>query len=180
MKDKGVVLFGYLKGDAKAPGRVCVNLEPCNECVGYMRQGVILISVRDEGTDKENPYRTGGWAVVKDEAIKRMLHEGKLVDQILEKRFAFVPDEAWVKLGLPGLKAVRDRICMNKKCSEYDKKIETLVEYGPTPNISGEKSVWCEKCGGKMAGEPVRYVITEWDRSVTTALLPEDSRQKGR
>src|SRR5882724_2104754 len=59
--------------------KVC-SMSPCSKCAGYMKQGVILITI-DEGksapdwnkAQMPNPYRTGGFFVVKDEAVKRML-----------------------------------------------------------------------------------------------------------
>ena len=88
-----------------------VDAKPCSKCEGYMKQGVILISMRDsEETEMEkakqekrlpNPYRTGGWVVVRDEFIKRVIHPPELANQILKQRCCFVPDSAWDKLALP-------------------------------------------------------------------------------
>jgi hypothetical protein len=152
MKDVGVVLFGKVKGDQEAPRRVCFgpNSEPCDECKGYMKQGVILISVREpaerlhictdckhewlspvykaeessnisgiqspncpscdsrnvaispgEVEDPKNPYRTGGWCVVREDFIKRAFQPEELVNQVLGSRMAFVGDETWDAMGLP-------------------------------------------------------------------------------
>jgi hypothetical protein len=101
-KDKGVALLGAAyKGEA--PRSMVINHEPCDECKGYMEQGVILISCREPKTkdDQVNPYRTGGWAVVRDALIKRAINDPKVRDDILRKRFAFIPNDAWSKLGLP-------------------------------------------------------------------------------
>ena len=65
-----------------------------------MKQGVILISTKG-GEHGNNPYRTGGWCVIKDEAIERMISNTDLREHILRARVAFVPDEAWDFLGLP-------------------------------------------------------------------------------
>ena len=75
------------------------DMEPCNKCTEYMKQGIILISCRDD-SDIKNPYRTGGWIVIKKEAVKRMI-DPELFEQIREKRFAFIPDTVWDMLGLP-------------------------------------------------------------------------------
>lgn len=115
MKDVGVVLFGKLppeRGrhakpadrDPQAPMRVCFgpNSEPCAECQAFMRQGVILISVDEAKTeDMENPWRTGGWCVVRDDFIKRVFQPPELAEHVLERRMAFMPDDAWDMLGLP-------------------------------------------------------------------------------
>ena len=96
----GVALLGHMKGDVQAPHQGVFDKEPCTKCKGYMEQGVILISVKD-GEEGENPYRTGGWVVVKVDAVERMLQPEELRVQVINKRMAFVPDAAWDALGLP-------------------------------------------------------------------------------
>ena len=65
-----------------------------------MKKGVILISVR-KGSDMDNPYRTGGWVVIKDEAIERMPLDDDTRAGLLKARKGFLEDDAWDKLGLP-------------------------------------------------------------------------------
>jgi hypothetical protein len=117
---KGVILYGAIGRGSKmhkavksaglelgrngeAPNGLVMDYEPCHKCQEYMKQGVILISVRgtDDEKERRNPYRTGGWVVVKDELIERIVHPKELADAILEKRVAFIPDEAWDMIGLP-------------------------------------------------------------------------------
>lgn len=108
MKDMGVVLFGRMKGDVKAPYKVCLpDQEPCAQCKEYMKQGVVLVSVRDPapGDDQNNPYRTGGWVVVKDDLIRKAVKPKELVDNILKKRVAFIPETVWKSMGLPTAEA---------------------------------------------------------------------------
>lgn len=108
-KDKNeVLLLGKLKGDVEAPRGAVFNLEPCDECKGFMAQGIILISVDDRDVEIEpgpeglvNPRRTGGWVVLKEEAVERIVQPPGLFSQIKKSRFSFVPDEAWDVLGLP-------------------------------------------------------------------------------
>ena len=85
-----------------------VDMTPCSKCKGYMDQGIILISIKDDTTAGDmhkqrlpNPHRTGGWCVVKSEAVKRFMSEGDMLDFTLKHRFAFITDEAWDNLGLP-------------------------------------------------------------------------------
>jgi hypothetical protein len=100
--DKGVILFGRLRDDAEAPRAVVINYEPCDTCKGYMQQGIILISVDEKKTDDmKNPWRSGGWVVVKDALIERAVSSVELRDDILKKRVAFLPDEVWDRFGLP-------------------------------------------------------------------------------
>jgi hypothetical protein len=74
----------------------------CQQCQKYMQQGIILISVDESKSDDlSNPYRTGGWVVVKEEAVRRMLPESDVTEQICQKRMSFVPDDVWDQLGLP-------------------------------------------------------------------------------
>lgn len=43
------------------------SLDPCDKCRDYMEQGILLISVDPKRTqDRHNPYRTGGWVVIKE------------------------------------------------------------------------------------------------------------------
>lgn len=100
-KENGeVILPGRLKGDVEAPRAAVWHKQPCEECAGWMAKGIILISVRDDADPSdENPYRTGGWSVVTEEAIRRMLDSG-LAERLCSCRYAFVPDEAWEALGL--------------------------------------------------------------------------------
>ena len=78
------------------PKQACYDQEPCDKCKEHTKKGIILISVRD-GEKGGNPYRTGGWVVMKEEAAKRMFND----DRYLKHRIAFVDDTAWDKLGLP-------------------------------------------------------------------------------
>ena len=85
---------GIARSDGEMPMQIgAINKEPCQKCKEYMKQGVILISVRD-GESGDNPYRTGGWVVVKKEAAKKIFG-----DKI--KSIAFVEDKLWDKVKLP-------------------------------------------------------------------------------
>lgn len=106
-KERGLVLFGRLKGDAEAPRKVTVNKEPCDECKGHMDKGIVLISTRDpekHGDDPQNPYRTGGWVVVTEDALRRWVSTPETLEHILKTRVAFMPDEVWDAIGLPRTK----------------------------------------------------------------------------
>lgn len=100
LKDFGVALYGYLPGDVEAPRTVCGKDFVCPECQDWMKQGIILISVRD-GESGENPYRTGKWCVVKENAVKRMIQPDELLQGVLLHRVAFIEDAVWNQLGLP-------------------------------------------------------------------------------
>ncbi len=96
-----VILAGRLPGDQEAPRDAVWDKEPCDKCAGYMEQGIILISVDEKRSkDPQNPYRTGGWAVVTEDFIRRIVQPPELADGICKVRVAFVPDVAWQMLGL--------------------------------------------------------------------------------
>lgn len=84
-----------------------VDMEPCNECKEWMGKGVILISIKDATTDAEmastppNPFRTGGWTVVKDDAISRMPVPEEMKKWALKHRFFFLTDSVWDAFGIP-------------------------------------------------------------------------------
>jgi hypothetical protein len=116
-KDSGLALFGQLTPAMKraihktgktthdngaAPHGLVVDMTPCHECEEFMQQGIILISCREpkDKDEEKNPYRTGGWVVVRDEYIQRVVR-GELANHILRARFSFLPDDAWDMLGLP-------------------------------------------------------------------------------
>jgi hypothetical protein len=98
-KDKNEIILLGAAYKEEAPMHMVFDKEPCDKCKEYMKQGIILISVRD-GESGDNPYRTGGWVVVKEEALKKVIDDPKL----LEKRMMFVPDSAWKILRLPEVK----------------------------------------------------------------------------
>jgi hypothetical protein len=82
----------------QAHGKV-VTMEPCANCKDFMEKGVILIEVKD-GTDPQNPYRTGGFCVIEDEGIKETFPTEQC-EAALKHRFCFVEQTVWRGLGLP-------------------------------------------------------------------------------
>ena len=95
---KSVLLDRRLK--KTLPYGAVYNHEPCDACQDWMAQGIILISVVT-GARGDNPIRTGGWVVVKDDVITRLVNDPALVAHILTQRWAYMPDDAWDRIGLP-------------------------------------------------------------------------------
>ena len=87
-----------------------INMNPCQKCEDLMKRGVILITIDNEksapGWEKPdggdnwmpNPYRTGGWFVVTDDATKRMFTS--MADWAIKHRFIFIEHEAAKMIGL--------------------------------------------------------------------------------
>jgi hypothetical protein len=94
---KEILLDRRLK--VSLPMNAVYDKEPCDKCKEYMTMGILIISVRD-GESGDNPYRTGGWWVVKEDFIKRIMKEGELRDNILKMRVLFLEDSVADKLGL--------------------------------------------------------------------------------
>lgn len=97
---KGVVLFGRMKGDVQAPHEAVIDMKPCDKCAKLMQDGVILVCVRD-GETGDDPYRTGMMVAIKDEGIRMAVTPPEFAEEIIRRRFAFVPLKAWTRLGLP-------------------------------------------------------------------------------
>ena len=95
-----ILLLGYIQKDKEAPKNAVWDEEPCTTCQEYMKQGIILISVK-ESSDMSNPNRTGGFWVIKDEAIKRFVQDEKLLNHILKKRTCYIPNEVALLWRLP-------------------------------------------------------------------------------
>lgn len=79
----------------EAHGKV-INTEPCDKCKELMKQGVMLIKVRDDDPE----YRLGNICVVKDEAIRRIFPEDDAI-HLLEMRAGFIAETLWDRIGLP-------------------------------------------------------------------------------
>jgi hypothetical protein len=66
---KQIILFGKLKGDAEAPRKVTLSIEPCDACKEkYLKEGVMLV----EANEQRQP--TGSIVVIKTEAFTRMFN----------------------------------------------------------------------------------------------------------
>lgn len=82
------------------PKNAVYDKEPCAECKTHMQIGVILIGVRDGEQQSDNPYRSGHFFVVKDDAIKRMPMDEKLKADILKKRIVFIEESVLKRFGI--------------------------------------------------------------------------------
>src|ERR1043165_3388894 len=105
----------FNKHVAEAHGCV-VDMDPCVECKKHMQDGIILISIDPEksepGWNKEripNPYRTGGWWVIKEHAVKRMFNDhGGALAFALEHRWMFIDHKAAEQTGLFSIPAEKE------------------------------------------------------------------------
>lgn len=94
-KEKNQIAFLGDKIKGEAPRSAVIDKEPCEECRGYMKQGIILISTRD-GESGDNPYRTGGWWVITQQCAERLFNG---ID-FNKQRVLFIEDSVALKVGL--------------------------------------------------------------------------------
>lgn len=97
-KDTGdVVLLGAAyKGEA--PMRMQVNDVPCEVCREKMVQGITFVEFVREGSSE----RTGRWAVLTEESVRRILNPGEFLNSVLKARAAKVTPGVADKLGIFG------------------------------------------------------------------------------
>lgn len=93
-----------------------IDMTPCSKCDDLMKQGVILITFDPKQSDPEwyksnfpNPYRTGGFFVVKDDAMRRIITDKRVLDFALKQRWVFIEHEVGEKLGLFDLAALEKK-----------------------------------------------------------------------
>jgi hypothetical protein len=98
--------------DVEAPCAVVLSLEPCEDCpvfYPHSKYGVFLIECDERDVEvqeyglrilKKIPQPTGNVVVMKDEAIRRLLKPGALVEDVLKTRIAQIDRETWAMLGL--------------------------------------------------------------------------------
>ena len=99
-----------------------IDTAPCSKCEEWMKQGIILITIDDkksgDGWSKPdlveykergitktyrpppNPYRTGGFFVITEDAMNRLVHGDEIKSFAVLHRFMFIEHEAAEKLGL--------------------------------------------------------------------------------
>jgi hypothetical protein len=87
--------------DVEAPHALVMDKQPCDKCTALMEQGVIFISTRTGEEQSDNPYRTGGWCVLKEDAVRRLIANEELLNHVLKARMAFIHDDTWDAIGLP-------------------------------------------------------------------------------
>jgi len=87
-KDKAILVFGKMKGDAKAPQRVVSNYKPCEECEKKMRSGRAVIEVTTTDTGAlpiiEGAWPTGRWCVIKAETALKLFKDNRTTPVLLE------------------------------------------------------------------------------------------------
>lgn len=100
-KDKNeVILAGKMKDDVEAPKKAVWDRVPCDECKKWMEQGIIIIIIDEDKTeDMDNPFRTGQFAVVSDEAFTKSF-SGEAAELAAKTRYCFIVIEAAEKAGL--------------------------------------------------------------------------------
>lgn len=101
--DKGeVMMLGELPQGAKVSKYTVLDLEPCDECKADMRRGIVLVEIeKGDPAKMRDIHRTGNVAVVEESEVENLTDDASIVSRVRETRFAFVPEDAWERLGLP-------------------------------------------------------------------------------
>lgn len=96
----------YMANQVESMHQKTVSMDPCRECAEFMKQGVILIAIDEDKSGPDwnnwgmpNPYRTGGWWVVRDDFVHRVFDEAA-AKYVCKHRFAFVSQDAAEMVGL--------------------------------------------------------------------------------
>jgi hypothetical protein len=86
------------KYPGKAPKNLVLDYHPCDTCASHRAKGITLIACTPEQNRNEPPiqrdaYPTGAWAVVSEDYMRRVINSPEALQQIIDKRMAFVePD----------------------------------------------------------------------------------------
>jgi len=147
-----------------ADGKV-VDMDPCQECQGWMKQGIVLIGIEeakcapgwnkpkpDEKNWMPDPWRSGAFSVLREEAFVRIFPP-EFHKFALEHRWMFIEHEAMVRLGFVE-EEEEPRVCPSCKSKGF-----------PVSTLSDDRCTFCD--GTEGGHEP----------SVTTAL--EDQEKEG-
>jgi hypothetical protein len=151
------IVKGELK---KSLPRDCgvVDMEPCSKCKKLMEAGVILITVKSDSFEEvekdrqefladssnyeagsgslkkpfiPNPYRTGGWFVVRDEMLERMREDvpDAVIDRLLGMRWGFISHEDAEALGLFQAEPVHKTVeqCIQQNNVQEDNSSSGLI-----------------------------------------------------
>lgn len=96
-----------------------IDMEPCRKCADWMEQGIILLGIDSAKSEPNwnkppapnaitgkqehwlpNPWRSGTFSVVKEEAFRRMVPDKAMQEFALKRRFMFMEEEAMVMMGI--------------------------------------------------------------------------------
>ena len=91
------------------------DMTPCSKCADWMKQGIVLIGISDEKSEPgwhqkppgasdrwmPNPYRSGHFAVVKEEAFTKVFNpESEAAKFGIKNRWMFIEVKAGAMIGL--------------------------------------------------------------------------------
>ena len=168
--DNEILLHKRL-GDVSAFHGKVVSMHPCSTCEGYMKMGIILITINDARSEKgwerpkpvlvrtssygppkeepgmPNPFRTGGFFVISEDAFKRAFTGEGIVEFAMRARFMFMEHNSAMSMKLfhHGMTVpFREAVCQSCK-HEWLQPVELSKS---TSNLSGEKTAQCPLCAG--------------------------------
>lgn len=93
---------GKEKFEKELENPIGISEDLCSECKEHASNGIIFVGVDEsKTTDIKNPWRTGLFAVVKEEAVKEFISE-PMLSQVLKVRMCYIEQEVAESIGLCG------------------------------------------------------------------------------
>lgn len=93
---------GKEKFEKELQNPIGISNELCPECKEHAKNGIIFIGIDEEKTkDMKNPWRTGLFAVVEENAVKKFMKE-PMLSQLLKVRMCYIEQQVAENLGLCG------------------------------------------------------------------------------
>lgn len=113
------ILLHMRLGDISAAHGKIVNTHPCNKCKELMTKGVILLGMDESKSERDwnkgsipNPYRTGEFIVMRDDAVRRLISEPTMVEWAIKHRWMFCQTEV-MQMFMSQDKAIKDKEATN-------------------------------------------------------------------
>jgi len=183
------ILLHKRLGDVSAFHNKVISMNPCSKCEGYMKMGIILITIDEKRSEDgwerpkpvrvktgyntykdepgmPNPFRTGGFFVISEDAFKRAFTGEGIQEFGLRARFMFMEHNAAIEMGLfhHGMTVpFREAECHACK-HKWLKPVELSKS---TTNLSGEVSAQCPLCADKNVVQgPIQQPIVPPPASV--------------
>jgi hypothetical protein len=115
-QDSDILLHKNMRDISHLHGKV-TSMQPCAQCERFMEKGIILIGIEDDKsesgwshppshlTDKQrqqwipNPYRSGAFVVVKDDALEEIITPAELFQWAKKHRWMFIEHSALERMG---------------------------------------------------------------------------------
>lgn len=115
-QDSDILLHKNMRDISHLNGKV-ISMQPCSQCERFMEKGIILLGIDEDKSESgwnhppsrlsererrgwmPNPYRTGAFVVIKDDALEDAVNQPELFQWAKKHRWMFIAHEALVRMG---------------------------------------------------------------------------------